>query len=236
MATATTGVTTTGPPSRRRRQNRPRACTRPSAVQTTSPTALPNASGRPRDTFAEAGYARILPARFHKRQRTQRYPGPSCHSYALGANEQDAKKIWDACRDIAQTDPEQFSYVERKGHRIDLTESVPVIGRLAGLFAPLRLEDIELIPDGSRAPLTAGLREIQHFFHDIEHADPHNIRKDGILQQAKSLYHSTRTDLAWLFAHLRSRLVDEQELQSPATTNGRSPLAYCGSTKRIGSN
>ena len=135
---------------------------------------------------------------------------------SISPNETDLDRHREALDAIVQTDPDNYSEISGRGVTLDLSESVPVVERIIGLFRRIRDSDLEAIPDESRPTLAHEIHTTQNELQRILELDPRHESPEGISSSLRSVYQQVYTNLTPILAHVGTDPAGFDELRRQA--------------------
>ena len=119
---------------------------------------------------------------------------------------------------IVQTDPESFSQISGHGVTLDLSESVPVVERIVGVFQKIRDSDLDAVPDTLRTQLAHEINRTLGEFQRVRGLDPRNQSPEKISPSLRSVYQEVYTNLTPILAHVGTDPTGFDELRRQAET------------------
>ncbi|MDE2974743.1 MAG: hypothetical protein OXU64_08510 [Gemmatimonadota bacterium] len=106
------------------------------------------------------------------------------------------EEVWAACREISETDPQDFAVVKKEGVSHDLADAVPVVERIVSFYQNIGQADLQMVPADR---LSVFSQEIRNVLHAFEHVRGMRYRKPAdAANTLMAAYYSTRTELAAL--------------------------------------
>ena len=136
----------------------------------------------------------------------------------ISPSETDLGRHREALDVIVQTDPVTFSEISAHGVTLDLSESVPVVERIVGVFRRIRDSDLDAIPENLRPLLAQEIHRTQNEFQRIRDLDPRNQAPEGISSSLRGVYHTIYTNLTPILAHVGTDPAGFDELRRQAET------------------
>ena len=137
---------------------------------------------------------------------------------SISSNETDLGRHREALDEIVQTDPDTFSKVAAHGVTLDLSESVPVVERIIGVFRRIGDSDLDAIPENLRPALAQEIHRTQNEFQRIRDLDPRNQSPDRISSSLRGVYHEIYANLTPILAHVGTDPAGIADLRREAET------------------
>ena len=134
----------------------------------------------------------------------------------ISPNETDLDRHREALDGITGEDPESFAQISGHGVTLDLSESVPVVGRIVGVFRRIRDSDLDAIPEALRPTLA---QEIQRTFVELQRVrelDPRNQSPEDITSSLRSVYQQVYANLTPILAHVGTDPAGFDEMKGQA--------------------
>ena len=106
----------------------------------------------------------------------------------------DVEEIWAACREIAETDPQDFAVVKKEGVSHNLADAVPVVERIVLFYQNIGHTDLQMVPADRLSVFSQEVRNVLHAFGHLQ-----GMRYEKPTDAVNTLlvaYYSTRTELA----------------------------------------
>ena len=117
---------------------------------------------------------------------------------------------------IVQVEPESFSQISGHGVTLDLSESVPLVERIVGVFRTIRDSDLDAIPDTLRTQLAHEINRTLGEFQRVRGLDPRNQSPENISSSLRSAYQEVYTNLTPILAHVGTDPAGFDELRRQA--------------------
>ena len=135
---------------------------------------------------------------------------------SIDPNETNLDQYREVLDAIVQTDPESFSQISGHGVTLDLSASIPVVGRIVGVFRRIRDSDLEAIPDTLRTQLAHEINRTLSEFQRVQGLDPRNQSPENISSSLRSVYQQVYDNLTAILAHVGTDPAGFDELRRQA--------------------
>ena len=134
----------------------------------------------------------------------------------IDPNSTDLEQYREALDGIVQTDPESFSQISGHGVTLDLSQCVPVVERIVGLFRRIRESDLDAIPTSQRTQLAEEINRTMKRFQRVRGLDPRNQSPEDIADSLRNVYQLVYTNLTPILAHVGTDPAGFDELRRQA--------------------
>ena len=135
---------------------------------------------------------------------------------AIDPGESNLDRYREALDSIVQVDPESFSQISGHGVTLDLSESVPLVERIVGVFRTIRDSDLDAIPDTLRTQLAHEINRTLGEFQRVRGLDPRNQSPEKISSSLRGVYQEVYTNLTPILAHVGTDPAGFDELRRQA--------------------
>ena len=136
----------------------------------------------------------------------------------IDPNERDPGKLRAALEELVETDPASVSEVSRHDVTLHLGSSVPVVGRIIGVFRRILDADLAAIPPDFRQKLAREIHRTQSELQRVRELDPHGHSAEDILSSWQDVYGSAYENLAPILAHIGADPAGLDDLKRQADT------------------
>jgi len=137
---------------------------------------------------------------------------------SISPDETDLDRYREALDAIVQTDPNTFSQISRHGVTLDLSDSVPMVERIVGVFRRIRDSDLGAIPNDLRPTLAQEMNRTLVEFQNIRELDTRNQSPENISSSVRSVYYQVYANLTPILAHVGTDPSGFDELRRQAET------------------
>lgn len=145
-----------------------------------------------------------------------RVQAPSRTMGSFDPNETNLDRYREALDAIVQADPKSFSEISGHGVTLNLSDCVPVVGFIVGLFRRIRDSDLNAIPDPLRTQLAHEINRTLAELQRIRRLDPRNQSPENIWSSLRGVYQEVYTNLAPILAHVGTDPAGFDELRRQA--------------------
>ena len=119
---------------------------------------------------------------------------------------------------IVETDPQSFSQISGGGVTVDLSDSIPVVERIVGVFRRVRDADLQAIPAVHRTQLANEINRTLGEFQRVQGLDPRNQSPEDISSSLRNVYQKVYTNITTILAHVGTDPAGLDELKRQAET------------------